>query len=253
MVKALKCFALLIAALLLGTAGCVPVLNYRENIPVYGANCLSAEGADCNCGQYQNGNLSLPSQKTRESVYLGGMPLGLEFKTRGLIIVGKTDVVTPDGLVNPTKNSNIEAGDILLSVEGLEVNTAEELTEIINREIYRGKELKVKIRRKGQEIDTVISSVKDFSTGIFKTGLWIRQDTFGVGTLTFIRKDLRYGALGHPVVDEDTKDILYIRGGSVRPCTVAGCIKGERGKPGEIKGMIIKNAESYGSVDKNGI
>jgi stage IV sporulation protein B len=254
MVKALKCFALLIAALLLGAAGYAPLVNYRENIPVCAGNCFRTEDRDCNnCGEYQNRNLSLPSQKTRESVYLGGMPLGLEFKTRGLIIVGKTDVVTSDGLVNPTKDSNIEAGDILLSVEGLEVNTAEELSEIINREIYRGKELRVKIRRKGQEIDTVISSVKDFSTGIFKTGLWIRQDTFGVGTLTFIRKDLRYGALGHPVVDEDTKDILFIRGGSVRPCTVAGCIKGERGKPGEIKGMIIKNAESYGSVDKNGI
>lgn len=262
MVKAFKNFALLFAAMLLAlttiSAGNLPGQNKAS------AYCYSSENTNLtNYAPSENKDKdnkldcrnisSLPAVKARESVYLGGMPLGLEFTTRGLIIIGKTDVVTSDGLVNPTKNSDIEIGDILLSVDNKEVNTAEELSEIINCEDTCGKELKAKIKRKGQEIDTIISSAKDSSSGLYKTGLWIRQDTFGVGTLTFIRKDLRFGALGHPVVDADTKDMLLIRGGKVLNCTIAGCIKGERGKPGEIKGMIVKNTAPLGSIDRNGI
>lgn len=250
MKKAFKNFALIFAAMLL-------FLTFNSYQSVQATYCFSqniafTENKNSDISFLKTNN-ELPSSKTRESVYLGGMPLGLEFKTRGLIIIGKTDVVTDDGLVNPTKNSNIAIGDILLSVENTEINTAEQLSELINNDKYKGKELKIALKRRGQNIDTVISSAKDTATGLYKTGLWIRQDTFGVGTLTFIRKDYRFAALGHPVIDSDTKDILLIRGGNVLNCSVAGCIKGERGKPGEIKGMIVKNSEPFGNIDKNGI
>lgn len=256
MIKAFKKSALIIVALVLGMTFQCFSFSVRantlsdDNSTVY---TFSNTKSNFDTINFVSNNENLPSIKTRESVYLGGMPLGLEFKTKGLIIIGKTDVVTSNGMVNPTKNSNIEIGDILMSVDDIEINTAEELSELINRENYQGKELKAVLKRHGNDISTSICSAKDSATGLFKTGLWIRQDTFGVGTLTFIRKDLRFASLGHPVIDADTKNLLLIKGGKVLNCSIAGCIKGERGKPGEIKGMIIKNSEPLGNIDKNNV
>lgn len=245
MKRLIKIPALIIAALLLNiTLQSLQHIHIKHNTTY--AQTVSPETRT-------SGKSRLPKLKPRETVYVGGMPIGLEFQTRGLVVIGKTDVVTKDGPVNPTKNSGIEVGDILLTVEGIEVNSAEELIGILNKEQFMGKELNVEIKRKGQIIKTKITPAKDSATGQYKTGLWIRQDTYGVGTLTFIRKDKRFASLGHPVVDSDTKDILLIRGGKALPCSIAGCVKGERGKPGEIKGLIMKSSEPIGKIDKNGL
>ena len=240
-----KVSALVIAALLLNIAS-QPFQYIQNNNKSIHAWAQELDGSS----PQVHGRL--PKLRPRESVYVGGMPIGLEFKTRGLIIIGKTDVVTEDGPANPTKHSDIQVGDILMSVEGMEVNTADELSQMLNREEFKGRELSVEIRRKGQTIMTKILPAKDASTELYKTGLWVRQDTYGVGTLTFIRKDKRFASLGHPVVDSDTKDILLIKGGKALPCSIAGCVKGERGKPGEIKGLIMKGNEPIGEIDKNG-
>lgn len=213
-----------------------------------GAGFYASE-ADFDKG-YETVSLNAAKEKS-QFVYLGGMPLGLELNTRGLIIIGKTDVVTKEGFVNPTKNSDIQIGDLLLSINGTEVNTVEEMGAIINNENIKGKEVPCRVSRRNKFIDTVISSAEDINTKQYRTGLWVRQDSFGIGTLTFIKQDLRFAALGHPIIDSDTKEILPIKTGKVYTCTIAGCIKGERGKPGELKGMLIKEGGAIGRIDKN--
>lgn len=231
------------------------VSNFSCFLP-YGAlyiNTGSFENSEDNAQNSFTGAYEKFTGREKQYVYVGGMPLGLELNTRGLIIIGKTDVITQNGLVNPTKNSNIEIGDILMYVNNTEINTAGELKNIVNDEENRGRELSASLKRHGQDIQTKICSALDAASGVYKTGLWVRQDTFGVGTLSFIRRDLRFASLGHPVVDGDTKDILILKSGRVLNCSIAGCVKGERGKPGELKGMIIKDSQPFGSVDKNGI
>jgi stage IV sporulation protein B len=260
MTKAYKIVAITFAALLLNIyintsylyisqSHISPTFNtYSESIEISTIN-----DSDCpdKCALNYSGK-DLPTIKTRESVYVGGMPLGFEFKTLGLIIIGKTEVVTDKGLVDPNKDNDIEVGDILLKIDGQEVNTAEELTKIVNLEHNQGRALSAQLKRQSQNIETKINSVKDLN-GVYKTGLWIRQDTFGVGTLTFVRQNNRFAALGHPVIDADTKNLLLITGGNVLNCSIAGCVKGERGKPGEIKGLIMKNNKPFGTIDKNSV
>lgn len=211
-----------------------------------------ASGGDVN-ENFDTADTAAVSQGTAggTSVYLGGTPLGLELKSRGLIIIGKTDVVTKSGLVNPTKDSEIDVGDTILSVDGKEINSAQELTDIVNTDTNKGKMLDCVVKKKsGRTINTKIGSALDIGSGQYRTGLFVRQDSVGIGTLTFVKQDLRFGALGHPVIDAETKGILPISGGRVLGCTVAGSIMGERGKPGELKGIVIKD-KVYGYVDKN--
>lgn len=186
-----------------------------------------------------------------QKVILGGMPLGITLKSKGLIIIGKTDIITEFGLKSTVKDNDIIPGDILFKVEGQEVNTAKELSEIINLEKNGSKTLNIMLIRHGKEMESKLSPQLDAATKLFKAGLWVREETYGIGTLTYIKcDDLSYGALGHPVTDPDINDILPIISGTISDCSISGVIKGERGKAGELKGALNK-AENRGSVDKN--
>jgi len=193
------------------------------------------------------------SKIEREPVYVGGMPIGIEVKSSGLIIIGKTDVVTEDGLINTAGESNIEKGDILFNVAGNTVNTTKELSDIINSEPVKGKRVVIELRRKNQIVKTSITSALDKTSKTYKTGLWVREETHGIGTVTFIKKNKRFASLGHPVVDADTRDIFPIREGKAFNANITGVMKGERGVPGELKGLLKKDGGAIGSIDKNNV
>ena len=38
----------------------------------------------------------------------------------------------------------------------------------------------------------------------YKLGIWVRDDTQGIGTVTYMDGDGNYGALGHGISDVDT-------------------------------------------------
>ena len=81
----------------------------------------------------------------------------------------------------------------------------------------------------------------DKNSGIYKLGLWVKDDVSGIGTLTYVREDNnRFGALGHSIYDNDTKTIYDISDGDAYNCTIIGINKGTKGKAGELKGLFIQ-------------
>ena len=185
-------------------------------------------------------------------VYAGGNALGFTLECEGVVIVGTSEVLTKNGAVNPTNNSNIMVGDVLYSIEGKTIYSAEMIEEIVNSNHYAGKSLKVVVKRKGMEISTTINPALDLATNKFKLGLWIRDNAAGVGTLSYVRCDNgRFGALGHPVCDIDTGAMLPINKGEIYACNIIGITKGERGKPGELRGLFLRGGDQIGDLDNN--
>ena len=81
------------------------------------------------------------------------------------------------------------------------------------------------------KIKTKIKPALDVLTKKYKLGLWIKDDTAGVGTLTYIRKDNnRFGALGHPISDVDTKVPYNINKGTMHTSKIIGVKK----SPGKV-------------------
>ena len=191
------------------------------------------------------------AERDVEKVYVGGMPLTLSLKNRGLVIIGKIDVITQYGMVSTVKNSDLRNGDTLLSAGGIDVNTAEELAEVINREELAGKVVPIVIRRKGEKIETVLEPALDIATNRYKAGLLVREDTYGVGTLTYTTESGRFGSLGHPVFDPDTESVMEISGGSAYRCKISDVVKGQRGTPGELKGGIDRTGGALGTLELN--
>ena len=180
--------------------------------------------------------------KNSTYVYLGGYPLGFTINCKGVVVIANS---------NPSAK-DIKEGDVITKLDDIEVNSAEEIYKIINSQSYFGTQLKVTYVRKGEEFVTIIKPIYDFLQGIYKLGLWIRDDAAGVGTLTYIRKDnLRFGALGHPVCDIDTGSMLPVFTGNIFKCNIVGCKRGAKGNPGELKGLFLRNGSIYGSLDTN--
>ena len=185
-------------------------------------------------------------------VYVGGIPLGFALACDGAVIVGTSEVLTQNGAMNPTQNSNIKPGDILYKIEDKVVTDANFIEKIVNSKENAGRELKVTILRNGQEFITSVYPALDKFTQSFKLGLWVRDDGAGVGTLSYVRADnLRFGALGHPVCDIDTGSILPISSGQIYSCDIIGVKKGERGSAGELKGLFLRGGQTIGTLDNN--
>lgn len=175
-------------------------------------------------------------------VYLGGQPLGFTIKCSGVIVVA---------ISNPHVG-DIKEGDIITKIEGIEITSTHSIDKIINIPEYAGKELNLTYMRGECENATKLKPMYDETKNKYKLGLWVRDDSAGVGTLTYIRKDsLRFGALGHPVCDIDTGSMLPVLSGNILKCNIVGSKKGEKGNPGELRGLFLRNGSVLGSLDAN--
>ncbi len=186
-------------------------------------------------------------------VYTGGDIVGFSLNGDGVVILGFGDVETEDGKFDTTQNSGLKKGDIICEIEGECVNSVADICKVANRENNQNRELEIKFKRQNEYHQSTIWSKLDKNSGIFKLGLWVKDDVSGIGTLTFVRKDNnRFGALGHAICDNDTKTIYNINSGEMYNCTVLGLKKGTKGKAGELKGLFIQSKNNkIGSVDKN--
>ena len=77
--------------------------------------------------------LLFPNLIDAKQVYLGGENVGIEISNEGLLISGTYDIMNGRSIYNPSANSDIKKGDILLKIENSSVNTLDELLTYIKR------------------------------------------------------------------------------------------------------------------------
>lgn len=180
----------------------------------------------------------------------GGECVGVKIYTDGVLVVGISRIYDGSNNISPGVEAGIKAGDILIDADGTKINDTKHLTEIINKN--GEKVLPLKLNRKGNIIDVNIKPVFDELDEVFRLGLWIRDSTIGVGTLTFIDpSDGDFGALGHPVTDMDTGVLLPVGSGEVTYTSVIDVIEGKEGKPGELKGLFSSGNQVVGNINNN--
>ncbi len=184
-------------------------------------------------------------------VILGGNTIGLVLKMDGVLIVGSSPVVTDDGEVDMLEANNLKVGDTIFQIEDETINDISSISKIVNKEENKNKELRIKGKRNGVDFETKIKPLYDLNSKDYKLGFWVRDDASGIGTLTYINSKNRFGALGHPICDSDTKSIISVKEGKLYNCSVLGVEKGVSGDPGELKGMFMQGKNEQGVVEKN--
>lgn len=184
-------------------------------------------------------------------VYPGGTPVGVRLNTKGVLVVALSDVDTDKGKVmSPSAEGGIQIGDTITKVNDKYINSSEELI----REIDSNKEndLKITVERHDNISEKIVKPAKDKVNNRYKIGLWVRDSTSGVGTLTFYEdKSKKFAALGHPITDVDTGTMLRIKDGEIVESSIISVRRGEKGNPGELRGIFINEDDNLGKVYKN--
>ena len=172
----------------------------------------------------------------RKYVVPGGNVFGIRLYTKGVMVIRIDEVTTSSGNLSPGREAGLKEGDMIISVNGISVNRNKELSEIFSS--CDGKSLIMEIERDGQRKEIVFTPVlADDST--YKGGLWIRDSTAGIGTLSWYdRTNGIFAGLGHAVCDVDTGEIMPLAGGDAVEATVNGCYKGSKGSAGELCGVF---------------
>lgn len=176
------------------------------------------------------------SGKIIEQVYLGGYPLGLTIDGDGVTVVGLNEFVGADGkLCCPAQSVGIAVGDTIVELDGHKIFSSQKLIEVSKS--VKGKSVKIKFVRNGLVMEKQIAPIKDLSSGAYRLGLWTRDASSGVGTLTYVRKNLSFASLGHPICDPKG-NIVKCSNGGVFACNIDGIKKGQQGVAGELKGTL---------------
>ena len=167
----------------------------------------------------------------------GGMPFGVKLYTDGVIVVGISGVETDAGKKTPASDGGLKVRDIINEVNGKAVTTTDEVSAAVEQS--GGKTVTFKVTRNNEQITVEIQPVFSSTDNMYRAGLWLRDSTAGLGTVTFISKDNKtFAGLGHGICDVDTGDLLPLRKGVVVDVTIKSITKGSVGSPGELNGYF---------------
>lgn len=206
-----------------------------DSVTAFAANVTLSDGFIDDIGSLFSGNYQ-SSAKIDEEVYLGGYPLGITIDGDGVTVIGLNEFVGKDGsLCCPAMTAGIEINDVIIELDGHKIYSSAKLAETAS--FSHGRKLSVKFLRDGQLKESSIAPVADFASGQFRLGLWTRDSSSGIGTLTYVRKSLKFGSLGHPICDPKG-NVIECKNGGVFKCEIDGIQKGRKGAAGELKGSF---------------
>ena len=178
-----------------------------------------------------------------------GTPFGVKMFIDGVLVVGFSRIETEDGFCCPAKDSGLEEGDLIKAVNGKEVCTNEEVSDLIKS--CKGNPVTLLVKRKNNDVLISVIPKMTSDTGEYKAGFWVRDSSAGIGTLTFYDPEtLAFAGLGHGVCDVDTGVVIPFSKGEIVSASITEIQKGSSGNPGELGG-VFTGTKSLGTINKN--
>lgn len=175
-------------------------------------------------------------------IIAGGENVGIEIKSKGIMVVGLYEI---DGKYIASE-AGIKVGDIITSINNNKVTTIDEMTKIISESKDK---IEIDFIRDKKQDHTTLELKKD-ENNVYKTGLYVKDEIKGIGTLTFIDPQTKIcGVLGHEVIEKNTNKILDIKDGKLYETKVTGIEPSSDGNPGE-KNAIFKET-IIGDIKEN--
>ncbi len=181
---------------------------------------------------------------------LCGTPFGIKMVTDGVMVIG-TGAVTDcnSRAVSPAQTAGIQEGDIILSINGEKISSKKQLTKLV--ESSAGQPLSLVVRRGEQLTSLHLSPVRSSLDNSYHLGLWVRDSSAGIGTMTFYDPNNGcFAGLGHAICDVDTGQLMPLSQGEIVEASIIGVHAGKSGSPGQLQGAFVAN-RSIGSLYTN--
>ncbi|MDO4305550.1 MAG: SpoIVB peptidase [Eubacteriales bacterium] len=228
-----------------------PFLSFEEAVTVSGEGSYLLPCRLLGFIPFKNVKV-MPADST--SVYVSGSTVGLYMETQGVLIIDTGEITSENGTAQEPAKNIVKPGDYIVAFNEQKITSKKELMEDLS--LLDGGNVTLDVKRNGETIPVSLTPVKD-AEGNYKLGLWVRDDTQGIGTLTFVDSSGNYGALGHGISDVDTGELLEIQDGNLYQAEILGIQKGTKGSPGELSGLIrYEPGRIIGNISlnsKNGI
>ncbi|MDE6598838.1 MAG: SpoIVB peptidase [Oscillospiraceae bacterium] len=178
-----------------------------------------------------------------------GNPFGIKLLTDGVIAVEVSGFETDAGYRSPAADAGIKTGDVIKTVNGRKVMSNEDIEKIISES--SGEPLSFNLVRDEKNLILNVKPELCSADGSYRAGLWVRDSSAGIGTITFYDPETGvFAGLGHPVCDVDTGNILPLSSGEVVDVNVNGVKRGAAGVPGELLGSF-STLSAIGSLELN--
>ena len=189
------------------------------------------------------------SNENREMVYPLGTIVGIYTECEGVFVIETCEIETIDGQFKNPVRDKLYTGDYIQKVNGIEIKEKEDLVDALNN--CDGKPLELIVVRDDKTLTIKATPVKG-KNGKYMLGAWVKDDLAGVGTITYFTENGQFAALGHGMNDGVTDKLLQAKGGDIYFSDIIGIQKGEKGEPGEVKGVIYYGASNHiGELDTN--
>lgn len=212
----------------------------------------------CNRGQYEMktslfGAIPLKKIKVKvvdkEKVIPSGQVAGIYVETNGLLVIDTDGFTGENGADHSPSKNKLYRGDYIKKMDGINISSKKQLIEKVNES--QGNPITLTVTRKAKTMQIKIKPEFSKTDHMYKIGAWIRDNTQGIGTITYVKKN-SFGGLGHGIYDMDTGTLLKIKGGFLLTPQIYSIKKGKSGTPGEIVGGIeYKEENIIGSIKKN--
>ena len=184
-----------------------------------------------------------------DSILVSGSSVGIYMETSGVLVIDTGEILSSDGQIQDPAKNLLKPGDYIVALNQQKISCKQDLIDDLKD--LDGSAVTVSIRRENSLVPVSLTPVQD-SSGKYKLGIWVRDDTQGIGTLTFVTEDGKFGALGHGISDVDTGNLLSIKGGKLYCAQILGVQKGAKGTPGELSGLIrYRNDNVIGTINSN--
>ena len=189
------------------------------------------------------------SSDKNSTVLLGGMPVGIYMETDGVMVLSTEKIKCTDGNEYEPAVHAVETGDYITAVNHHAIEGKEDLLDEVEQ--IGGEDVILTVRRGDETIDSRIRPV-EYEPGQYRLGIWVRDNVQGLGTITFLTEQSRFGALGHGISDSDTGELVETGEGSLYTTKIMGIEKGSVGSPGLLSGVIYYGPQSrMGEIEKN--
>lgn len=181
----------------------------------------------------------------------GGETIGVKLNTKGVLVVATSEILGIDGKTyNPAKKAGIKVGDSITTINGIKIKDADHVIELLNS--IKSNKVKIEIERNNTRFVTEVLPVKSKQDNSYRLGIWVRDKTAGIGTLTFFEPNSRkFGALGHAITDVDTGTLMKADNGEIMRAKVSSIEQGKKGNPGELRGMFFETKDLLGKIESN--
>jgi len=176
-------------------------------------------------------------------VIVGGETVGIEVHAQGVYVVGFYKVSGKE----IAKEAGFQTGDIIVSIDQQKVQSINDLNQIFQEEKTYNFEVERKNERKHISLKV---QEEDF---ILRTGLYVKDQINGIGTLSYIDPGTNiYGSLGHEIIESTSESKFKVREGTIYKAEVSSIEKSRNGLAGS-KNASFEKKNTYGNISLNEI